>query len=192
MLGAAGRMGQMLVRQIAETDGADLAGACDRAGLAAIGRDAGQLAGLESLGIAIGTDAAALLDGCDVAIDFTSPEATAAHAALAADSGTALVIGTTGLKPEHQAAIDRAAEKIAIVQAANFSAGVTLLAALTEQVARALGPAYDIEILEMHHRHKVDAPSGTALALGAAAAKGRKIDLGATRQSRSARPGARR
>ena len=175
VLGAAGRMGQMLVRQIAETAGAVLAAACDRPGHAAIGRDAGEFAGLERLGIAIGADAAAIFRASEVVIDFTGPEATAAHAALAEQAGTALVIGTTGLKPEHQQAIDRAAHKIAIVQAANFSAGVTLLAALTEQVARALGPAYDIEILEMHHRHKVDAPSGTALALGAAAAKGRKL-----------------
>jgi 4-hydroxy-tetrahydrodipicolinate reductase len=177
VLGAAGRMGQMLVRQIAETDGAVLAAACDRPGHAAIGRDAGQLAGLETLGIAIGADPAALFQASEVVIDFTSPDATASYADLAAKSGTALVIGTTGLKPEHIAAIDRAAHKIVIVQAANFSAGVTLLTALTEQVARTLGPVYDIEILEMHHRHKVDAPSGTALALGAAAAKGRGLAL---------------
>lgn len=177
LLGAAGRMGQMLVRQIAETDGAVLAAACDRAGHAAIGRDAGELAGLEALGVAIGADPAQIFANSDVVIDFTSPEATAANAALAVQAGTALVIGTTGLKPEHQAAIDQAAQQIAIVQAANFSAGVTLLAALTEQVARTLGPNYDIEIVEMHHRHKVDAPSGTALALGAAAARGRNLTL---------------
>ena len=177
VLGAAGRMGQMLVRQIGETDGATLAAAGDRAGHAALGRDAGQLAGLETLGIAITDDAAALFKASQVVIDFTSPDATASYAALAAQHGTALVIGTTGLKPEHQAAIDRAAHKIAIVQAANFSAGVTLLAALTEQVARALPALYDIEIVEMHHRHKVDAPSGTALALGSAAAQGRGLTL---------------
>jgi 4-hydroxy-tetrahydrodipicolinate reductase len=177
VLGAAGRMGQMLVRQIAETHGAILAAAADRPGSDAIGKDAGQLAGLGPCGILIAADPAALFEASDIVIDFTSPKATEAHAALAASLGTALVIGTTGLDAAQQAAIDRAAQRVAIVQAANFSVGVVLLAAVVEQVARTLDTSYDIEIVEMHHRHKVDAPSGTALALGAAAAAGRGIAL---------------
>ena len=177
VLGAAGRMGQMLVRQIAETQGATLAAAADRPDSAALGKDAGLVAGIEQLGIAIGGDPAALFAASDVVIDFTSPKATARHAELAAARGVALIVGTTGLEPAEQAAIDRAAQKIALVQAANFSVGVVLLAALVEQVARTLDASYDIEIFEMHHRHKVDAPSGTALALGEAAAAGRHLAL---------------
>jgi 4-hydroxy-tetrahydrodipicolinate reductase len=177
VVGAAGRMGRMLVAEIARTEGVVLSGAGESAGNPTLGQDAGELAGIGALGVALGDDAAALIEGADVLIDFTSPEATARHAGLAADCGTAHIIGTTGFDETHQAAIEAAASKTAIVQAPNMSLGVNLLFALTERVAGALGEDYDIEIFEIHHRHKVDAPSGTALGLGQAAARGRRIDL---------------
>ena len=112
----------------------------------------------------------------DVVIDFTVPAATATHAAMAAQAGTAMVIGTTGLSAEQQAAVDAAAAKVPVVQAGNMSLGVNLLVGLAKQAAAILGPDYDIEVVEMHHKHKIDAPSGTALMLGKAAAEGRGID----------------
>lgn len=177
VVGAAGRMGRMLVAEIAKTEGAVLSGASEGADNPALGKDAGELAGVDTLGVALSDDASALIAGADVIIDFTSPEATARHAGLAADSGTGHIIGTTGFTEAQQAAIEKAAAKTAIVQAPNMSLGVNLLFALTEQVAGALGEDYDIEIFEIHHRHKVDAPSGTALGLGEAAAQGRGVDL---------------
>jgi len=180
VVGATGRMGRMLIRQIHETDGCELVGAVDRPSAAELGQDVGGLAGIGPLGVKLGDDSAALFAVAQVVIDFTVPAATVAHAQLAADHGCSLVVGTTGLAAEHQAELDRAAHRIALVQAPNMSAGIVLLTALAEQVARTLGPDYDIEVLEMHHRHKIDAPSGTALALGAAAAKGRAIDLAAS------------
>lgn len=177
VVGATGRMGRMLIRQVHETEGCELVGAVNRPDASERGQDVGLLAGIGAIGIGLGDDAAALCKAAEVVIDFTVPAATVAHAKLAAEHGCNLVIGTTGLTAEHQALLDQAARKIALVQAPNMSAGVVLLAALAEQVARTLGPEYDIEVLEMHHRHKIDAPSGTALALGAAAAKGRGIDL---------------
>ena len=177
VVGAAGRMGRMLVAEIARTEGVVLSGAGEAAGNPTLGQDAGELAGIGALGVALGDDAAALIEGADVLIDFTSPEATARHAGLAADCGTAHIIGTTGFAAAHQSAIEAAASKTAIVQAPNMSLGVNLLFALTERVAGALGEDYDIEIFEIHHRHKLDAPSGTALGLGQAAARGRGIDL---------------
>ena len=128
-------------------------------------------------GIEVGDDANTLFARSDAVIDFTSPEATAVHAALAAEHGVALVVGTTGLEAAHHDALAQAARQCAVVQAANMSPGVNLLLGLTERCARILGDEYDIEIVEMHHRHKVDAPSGTALALGAAAAAGRGVWL---------------
>jgi 4-hydroxy-tetrahydrodipicolinate reductase len=180
VVGATGRMGRMLIRQIHETAGCELVGAVNRPSAAELGQDVGALAGTGPLGVGLGSDAAALFKTAQVVIDFTVPAATVAHAKLAAEHGCNLVVGTTGLTAEHQAELDRAALRIALVQAPNMSAGIVLLTALAEQVARALGPDYDIEVLEMHHRHKIDAPSGTALALGAAAAKGRAIDLAAS------------
>ncbi len=177
VVGAAGRMGRMLVAEIAKTEGVTLSGAGEAAGNAALGRDAGELAGIGTLGVALGDDAPALIAGAGVLIDFTSPEASARHAGLAAECGTAHIIGTTGFDETHQAAIEGAARKTAIVQAPNMSLGVNLLFALTERVAGTLGQDYDIEIFEIHHRHKLDAPSGTALGLGQAAARGRGIDL---------------
>ncbi|MHA1536643.1 MAG: 4-hydroxy-tetrahydrodipicolinate reductase [Alphaproteobacteria bacterium] len=177
VVGAAGRMGRMLVAEIAGCEGAVLSGAGESAGNPALGQDAGELAGIGKLGVLLGDDASALFAASDAVIDFTGPEASIALAGLAADSGTAHIIGTTGFEPAQQDAIAAAAARTAIVQAPNMSLGVNLLFALTERVAGALGEDFDIEIFEIHHRHKVDAPSGTALGLGQAAAKGRGVDL---------------
>ncbi len=173
IVGAGGRMGRMLLRVASETPGAQIAAGLDRVGAADLDRDLGELAGIGGLGLRLIDDAAAAFRAGDVAIDFTQADATAKNVAQAADIGIAYVAGTTGLQPEHQAVIEQAAKRIAIMQAANMSLGVTLLASLVEQVARRLDESYDIEVLEMHHRMKVDAPSGTALALGRAAAAGR-------------------
>jgi 4-hydroxy-tetrahydrodipicolinate reductase len=177
IVGAAGRMGRALVRAVCEAKGCRVVGATERAGNAALGQDAGTLAGLDALGVALTADTAALFKAADAVLDFTAPEATLAHAALAAKHGVILVTGTTGLKPAEQAKIVAAAKKVALVQAPNFSVGVNLAMALVEQTARILDDDFDIEIVEMHHRHKVDAPSGTALGLGRAAAAGRGIRL---------------
>ncbi|TWA69045.1 dihydrodipicolinate reductase [Azospirillum brasilense] len=177
VVGCAGRMGQMLVREIAATPGCTLAGGTERVGGPALGKDIGTLAGLEPLGVVAIDDAAALFAEADAVIDFTSPEASVRHAALAAQSQTVLVIGTTGIGPAQQEPIAQAATHTPIVQSPNMSLGVNLLLALVEQVGRALGDDYDIDILEMHHRNKVDAPSGTALGLGRAAAAGRGVAL---------------
>ena len=192
VVGAAGRMGQMLVRQIAGTEGCVLAGATERAGSDAIGKDAGLLAGIGEAGVIITDDAAAMIAGVDAVIDFTSPVATVEHAELAAQAGAAIVIGTTGLEYGHIESLKRAAGHVPVVFASNMSVGVNLLMAVVEQVARALDDSYDIEIVEMHHRHKVDAPSGTALGLGRAAAKGRGVGLDeGGRLSREGHTGAR-
>lgn len=177
IVGAAGRMGQMLVRQVAESEGCRLAGATERSGSEAVGKDAGSLAGITEAGVAIGDDAAAMVAGVDAVIDFTAPDASVEHAELAAQAGSSIVIGTTGLGPDHIEALKRAARHVPVVFSPNMSVGVNLLLAVVERVARALDDSYDIEIVEMHHRHKVDAPSGTALGLGRAAAKGRGVTL---------------
>lgn len=175
--GAGGRMGRTLIHAIAATDGITLAGAVEAAGAAVIGRDAGELAGLGPNGIKVATDAAPLLQNADGLIDFTIPAATLAFAELAANAGKVHVIGTTGLKAEEDALIAKAAGRAIIVKSGNFSLGVNLVAALVKRVAKTLDDAFDIEVLEMHHNKKVDAPSGTALMFGRAAAEGRGIDL---------------
>ncbi len=177
IVGSAGRMGQMLVREVTSAAGCALAGGTEAPGHAAIGRDLGEISGLGPLQMKIGSDAAALFAASDAVIDFTSPKATVTHARLAAEAHKVLGIGTTGLGPAEDAAIAVAAQQTAIVRSPNMSLAVNLLEALTERVAASLGTDYDIEIFEIHHRHKVDAPSGTALALGAAAARGRKVKL---------------
>jgi 4-hydroxy-tetrahydrodipicolinate reductase len=177
IVGAAGRMGKMLIEEVSVTDGAALAAAAERPGHDAVGQDAGIFAGLKANGVKIGAAPEAVFNASDVVIDFTVPKATAAHAALAAASKTALVIGTTGIEGAEAQAIRDAGRAVPIVWAPNMSLGVNLMMALTERVAKTLGPDYDIEILEMHHKHKVDAPSGTALGLGEAAARGRGVDL---------------
>jgi 4-hydroxy-tetrahydrodipicolinate reductase len=183
--GAAGRMGQMLIREIARTEGCSLSGAIESSGSNALGNEAFK-------GVKIVADAAAAIGAADAVIDFTVPAATVAHAKIAADSGAAMVIGTTGLNPEQTKAIHAAAKKVPILWAANMAVGVNVLMALVEKTAAMLDPAYDIEVLEMHHRHKIDAPSGTALALGRAAAAGREVDLEKVwRKSRDGHTGAR-
>lgn len=176
--GAGGRMGRTLIRAIAEVDGATLAGALEPAGSPLIGRDSGELSGLGANGIAISADAAALLGKADGIVDFTIPKATVELAALAAKAGAAHIIGTTGFSPEDDAAIKAASQNAVVVKSGNMSLGVNLLAALVKRVAKTLDEEFDIEIVEMHHNKKIDAPSGTALLLGEAAAEGRGIDLG--------------
>lgn len=177
IIGCGGRMGRMLVKAVIETDGAELGGGTEAPGSSLLGADPATLAGMPESGLAVIDDPRALFEACDAVVDFTAPKVTAHNAALAAEFKTALVPGTTGLSAEQQATIADAARHAPIVQAANYSVGVNLLLGLTAQAAAILGPDYDIEILEMHHRHKVDAPSGTALALGQAAAKARNVDL---------------
>jgi 4-hydroxy-tetrahydrodipicolinate reductase len=177
VMGAAGRMGRQLIAAIAAEPQTMISGATEPIGSPALGKDIGDLAGIERLGIAVSSDVAAVIAAADAIIDFTVPKATVEFASLAAQSGTAHIIGTTGFDKAAEAAIAEAATKIAIVKAGNMSLGVNLLAALTRQVAAALGNDFDIEIVEMHHRMKIDAPSGTALMLGDAAAQGRDLDL---------------
>jgi 4-hydroxy-tetrahydrodipicolinate reductase len=191
--GAGGRMGRTLVEAISETDGAVLAGALEAPGSALIGRDAGELAGLGANGILVTQEIEPLLSNADGILDFTVPTATVMLAADAAKHGLVHVIGTTGLSAEHEAVIAAAAGAAKVVKSGNMSLGVNLLAALVKRVAQTLDPDFDIEILEMHHGKKTDAPSGTALLLGRAAAAGRNIDL--ARHSvrvRDGHPGARR
>lgn len=175
--GAAGRMGRMLVLEVLTTAGAELAGGTDHAGHPSLGADLASLAGAPASGHALADDPAPLFASADVVIDFSTPGAVATHARLAAATNTALVVGVTGLTAEDIEALTAAGRTVPVVQAANMSVGVTLLVELTRRVAATLGADYDIEIVEMHHRHKVDAPSGTALALGTAAAAGRRVAL---------------
>ncbi len=174
--GAAGRMGQALIRAVQRTSGVTLAGALEREGSPAIGRDAGELAGAGSAGVTVTTDAA-VLSQADGILDFTAPAASVAFASLAAGRGIVHVIGTTGLSDADFAALRESATRATIVQSGNFGLGVNVLAMLVRRAAKALDLEYDIEIVEMHHRMKVDAPSGTALLLGQAAAEGRGIAL---------------
>ncbi|MBT4932006.1 MAG: 4-hydroxy-tetrahydrodipicolinate reductase [Rhodospirillaceae bacterium] len=177
IVGCAGRMGRMLVAETLATDGCALIGGTEHAESPFLGSDLAALAGIDNAGLVVGSDTNALFAEADVVIDFTLPQATIDHADAAVKSGTALVLGTTGLGVAEQMAIEKAAESVTVIQAANYSVGVNLLMALTTQVSGLLDNDYDIEIVEMHHRHKVDAPSGTALALGQAAADGRGVDL---------------
>ena len=179
VLGCAGRMGRAIMAEVLETEGCTLAGGTEMAGHSELGQDLGALIGSGHLDMIVNEDAAALIAASDVVIEFSSVEATVRHAVIAAKHGTGHVIGTTGLDAAAAAAITDAAQKTGIMWAANMSLGVNLLLGLTERVAKSLGPeAFDIEIVEIHHRHKIDAPSGTALALGEAAARGRGVPLG--------------
>lgn len=175
--GCAGRMGRMLMQTVLETPGASLAAGLERPGHPGVGADLGALAGVAPTGIQIIDDPVGAFDSAQVVIDFTTPAALFEHARLAREHGTALVVGTTGLGPDHRDALAQAAERVPVVVSANMSIGVNVLLGLTRKVAGILGADYDIEVLEMHHRHKVDAPSGTALALGEAAAQGRGVTL---------------
>jgi 4-hydroxy-tetrahydrodipicolinate reductase len=170
-------MGQALTRVLAETPGCVVAGGVEAKGSPAIGRDIGEIAGIEPLGVPITDDPLRLFTHVDGVLDFTSPASTVELAALSAQARIVHVIGTTGLSAADEATIEAAARHATIIKAGNMSQGVNLLAVLTAQVARALGPEFDIEILELHHRHKRDAPSGTSLMLGRAAAGAREVSL---------------
>jgi len=174
--GAGGRMGQALVEAVLASDDLALAAALDLPGSAAIGHDAGERIGRVA-GVAVVDDVEAALAVSDVLIDFTRPAGTLAHAAACARRGVALVAGTTGFAPEQKAELGEHARAVPIVFAPNMSVGVNVLVKLVELATARLGPAYDVEIVEMHHRHKVDAPSGTALRLGEAAAAAMKTTL---------------
>lgn len=177
VVGAAGRMGQTLVRLIHETPGTRLSGAIERAGSPALGKDAGEIAGVGPLGVAITDDPLPAFAKADGVVDFSVPAVSVEFAGYAAQAHIVHVIGTTGCSAEDDAKIAAAARHAIIIKSGNMSVGVNLLAVLVKQAARALGPDFDVEVLEMHHRHKVDAPSGTALLLGQAAADGRAISL---------------
>lgn len=177
IMGAAGRMGRELIRTVHETQGCEVAGAIERPGSPFLGKDAGEAAGVGHLGVPIVADALPLFTHIEGVLDFTTPAASLQAAALSAQARIVHVIGTTGFTVEDEAKIEAAARHATIVKSGNMSLGVNLLAALVEQAASALDESFDIEILEMHHKHKVDAPSGTALLLGGAAAKGRNIAL---------------
>ena len=175
--GGSGRMGQMLINQVTASDHCNLVGVLERTGHPWVGRDIGEAMGGAAIGITVTDDALEAFAKAQAVIDFTGPEATVAFAGLAAQARAVHVIGTTGLSDDDLKAINAAARHAVIVRAGNMSLGVNLLVKLTEKVAAALDADFDIEIIEAHHNQKVDAPSGTALMLGQAAAAGRGVDL---------------
>ena len=181
--GASGRMGQMLLRTVLASDKCRLVGAVERKGSPAVGQDVGVLLGGQPIGLAVTDDPLEAFARAQAVIDFTSPAATVEFAGLAAQARAVHVIGTTGMEAEHLSAIKAAARHAVIVRAGNMSLGVNLLVQLTKKVAQALDADWDVEIIEAHHNKKVDAPSGTALMLGQAAADGRGIDLDSARDS---------
>ena len=174
VMGASGRMGQMLINEVVASDKARLVGALERAGHDWVGRDVGECMGGQAMGVKVSDDALEVMSKAQAVIDFTAPAATVAMAEIAAQARAVHVLGTTGLADEDLSVAGRHAT---IVRAGNMSLGVNLLTQLTKKVAAALDDDYDIEIIESHHHHKVDAPSGTALMLGEAAAEGRGVDL---------------
>lgn len=177
IMGAAGRMGRELARAVHEAEGCTVAGGIEPEGSDAVGSDVGELAGLGALGAPVTDDPVELIARVDGIVDFTTPAASVEFAGLAAQARIVHVLGTTGISGEDEKKIAAAARHAIIIKAGNMSLGVNLLVALTAKVAAALDADFDIEVLEMHHRHKVDAPSGTALMLGEAAAAGREIEL---------------
>ena len=183
VVGCLGRMGRMLLSEVMDSEQCTLAGGTARPDNDGIGRDIGPMIGRQPIDLHLTSDAADLIINSDAIIDFTTPASTLAHAALAAQHGTIVVIGTTGLSGDDEDVLRVAGEKTKIVYAPNMSVGVVLLSALVEKVSQTLADDYDIEIVEMHHRNKVDAPSGTALGLGQAAARGRGVALDDVRQS---------
>ena len=192
VVGVSGRMGRMLAREVLDTPGARLSGVTVRPGHAWIGRDLGEAMGGAPLGVVVQDDPLEVFARSQAVLDFTAPAATVAHADLAAQARLVHVIGTTGLERSDLERLAAAARHAVIVRSGNMSVGVNLLTALTRRVAEALGPDYDIEIVEMHHRAKRDAPSGTALMLGEAAAAGRKVNLAdASERGRAGFTGAR-
>jgi len=181
--GGSGRMGQMLINQVTASDHCNLVGVLERTGHPWVGRDIGEAMGGAAIGITVTDDALEAFAKAQAVIDFTGPEATVAFAGLAAQARAVHVIGTTGLSDDDLKAINAAARHAVIVRAGNMSLGVNLLVKLTQKVAAALDADFDIEIIEAHHNQKVDAPSGTALMLGQAAAAGRGVDLVDVRDS---------
>ena len=193
IVGADGRMGRTLLATVLAAEGCELIGALALPDSPAQGADAGMLAGLDSCGVTVADDPVPLFADADAVIDFTAPKATVGYSALAAQGKTVHVIGTTGLDAGDEGALAKAARHTQIVYAPNMSMAVNLLFALVKKVAGALDEDFDIEIVEMHHKHKVDAPSGTALGLGRAAAEGRGVSLDETAvRSRDGHTGARR
>ncbi len=185
--GAAGKMGQMILKVIAETPSTELVAAVERPGSPHLGQDAGLVAGLGELGVPIRAELEEALGNADVIIDFTAPAATAWTVSRAAERDVAVVIGTTGLGEAEKRAVWQASERIPIVLSANMSLGVNVLFGLLAAAARALGDAYDVEIVELHHRQKKDAPSGTALAMASVVAEALERDL--TKVARYGREG---
>jgi len=181
--GASGRMGQMLIRTIIESDRVTLVGALERPGHDWVGQDLGTLMGGTKLGVTVDDDPLDSFARCQAVVDFTSPEASIAFAGLAAQARAVHVIGTTGFTDDQVSALEPASRHATIIRAGNMSLGVNLLVQLTKKVAAALDEDFDIEVIEAHHRHKVDAPSGTALMLGQAAADGRGVDLAKVTES---------
>ena len=177
VVGAAGRMGRELVKAIHANEGTVLGGAIEQKGSIAVGQDAGLLAGLGKLGVLITDQALETFAKVDAVLDFTVPAASVEFAGLAANARIVHVCGTTGMSETDDAAIKAAARHATIIRAGNMSLGVNLLVAMTKKIAAALDADFDVEIVEMHHRMKVDAPSGTALMLGEAAAAGRGVSL---------------
>jgi 4-hydroxy-tetrahydrodipicolinate reductase len=168
-------MGRMLIKTVVANDRCELVGGIEYDQSPELGKDLGMLAGLEKLSIFVSADKETLFSQSDVVIDFTLPQATSGNVKLAVKHKTALVIGTTGINKDISAEIQAAADHVAIMWTGNYSLGVNLLSGMVEQAARVLSDDYDIDILEMHHHHKIDAPSGTALLLGQAAASGRGV-----------------
>jgi 4-hydroxy-tetrahydrodipicolinate reductase len=181
VVGAGGRMGQMLIRAIQDTPGVALVGAVEQPDSPIIGQDAGLLAGIGPIGLPITDDPLPLFVEAHGVLDFTTPDATVVFAGLAAQARIVHVVGTTGMSESHLAKLAAAARHATIIRSGNMSLGVNLLAVLVRQVAATLGNDWDIEIVETHHRQKVDAPSGTAILLGQAAADGREVSLGESR-----------
>ncbi len=181
--GASGRMGQMLIKTVQASDKCRLIGVTERDGHDWVGRDLGACMGGSDLGVPVLSDAIDVVKDAQAIIDFTSPDSSVAHAELAAQARAVHVIGTTGFDASHIAKIDAAARHAPIIRAGNMSLGVNLLSKLTKMVAQALDEDFDIEIIEGHHHHKVDAPSGTALMFGEAAAEGRGVALEDVRDS---------
>jgi 4-hydroxy-tetrahydrodipicolinate reductase len=180
--GAAGRMGKMLVQSVHEAQGLELGAAFERADSSLLGADAGELAGVGTLNVAITSDVGAHSEQFDVVIDFTVPAATLATAKVCADNGKAMVVGTTGFTESELAQLHQAAQTIALFMAPNMSVGVNLVFKLIEDAARALGDTVDVEVMETHHRHKTDAPSGTAVRMGEVLAETLGRDLASVAQ----------
>jgi 4-hydroxy-tetrahydrodipicolinate reductase len=177
IVGAAGRMGQTLIKACLDTDGVELTAAIEHKDSPAVGKDAGEVAGLPRCGLLVGADLSEVIASVDALIDFTRPEATLANLELCRLQGKHLIIGTTGFTPQQRGLIEQAANEVAVVMAPNFSVGVNLTLKILEMAARVMGEYTDIEIIEAHHRHKVDAPSGTALRMGEVVAKALGRDL---------------